>query len=86
MKRLILAVIVTTLLAASSLFACGGGSCLDEYPCNVPADDGDGSFDGATHVAIDGAADGNMADAIDDISTIDDGIIDAEPARDASDD
>ena len=80
-------------IAASSLLACSE-SCLDEYPCNVPADDPDGSYDGATHIAIDATVDvsvvdANVNDAIDDISTIDDAspIDDAEAdASDAADD
>jgi hypothetical protein len=74
-----------TTIAACALFACGGGSCLDEYPCNAGDDDdnlSDGSFDGTTHVTLDAAA-----DAIDDMSTIDDAPIDAQPdGSDASDD
>jgi len=31
-------------IAAASLFACSE-SCLDEYPCNVPADDPDANSD-----------------------------------------
>jgi hypothetical protein len=80
-------------IAASSLLACSE-SCLDEFPCNVPADDSDGSYDGATHVVIDATADvelvdASVADAIDDISTNDDAdeIDDAEAdASDAADD
>jgi hypothetical protein len=93
MKRLIFAGIVTMLLAASSLVACGGGSCLDEFPCNAGDDDGlsDGSFDGTTKITVDASGDVDVADAqgdaIDDMSTIDDADVDAQAdGNDASDD
>jgi hypothetical protein len=90
MKRLIFAGIVTMLLAASSLVACGGGSCLNEFPCNVPDDVGDGSYDGGpTHAPVDAAVDADVSDAIDDGSTIDDAgeVDDAQPdSGDAADD
>ena len=58
-------------IAAASLFACSE-SCLDEYPCNVPADDpdanhdsgGDAGADATTGDVSDGEAD--SSDATDD--------------------
>lgn len=93
MKRFILAVMVTMTVASSSLVACGGGSCLDEFPCNAGDDDGlsDGSYDGTTKITIDSSTDSEVTDAsidaIDDISTIDDAGVDAQAdGSDASDD
>ena len=80
---------VVSMTAVSSLVGCEQ-SCLDEFPCNVPADDPDGSYDGAKHVTQDAAADvtssdADVADAIDDISTIDDASPTGDAEADASD-
>jgi hypothetical protein len=84
MKRLIFVGVVTMMLASSSFIACGGGSCLDEYPCNVPADDPDASFDGGSTKGDAGLNDASI-DVVSDASDLDSAASDASGETDGGD-
>ena len=54
MRRKFAGVVMCGAIAMTALTACGGGSYVDQYPCNVPADDPDAAADSG-HDQADGS-------------------------------